>query len=95
MTTTLRSALTDPTPKGVKRPGTIAESNKHRIGVDLCDKYLGLKLEGCLTGEGDDLVVLVEHYEGEWVVRVWSDYTNADPTHRIVVKKAPPEVLEK
>lgn len=89
--------VTDPTDKGVKRLGQLSESNwksptltnKYSVDVDAVDKYVGVKLEGCLTGEGDDQVILIEHYNGEWVVRVWSDCDSPDPTHRIVLKKAP------
>tara|TARA_R110000868_G_scaffold47769_4_gene156227 strand:+ start:178 stop:453 length:276 start_codon:yes stop_codon:yes gene_type:complete len=81
--------VTDPTPKGIKRLGQLSESNKYSVDVDAVDKYVGIKLEGCLTGEEDDQVILIEHYNGEWVVRVWSDCNSADPTHRIVLKKAP------
>ena len=87
--------VTDPTVKGIKQCGgwlaerlTIAESSKYHVDVDAVDKYVGVKLEGCLTGEGDDQVILIEHYDGEWVVRIWSDCDNSDPTHRIVMKKA-------
>jgi len=85
--------VTDPTPKGIKQLGQLSEtrrkfSNKYSIDVDAVDKYVGIKLEGCLTGERDDQVILIEHYDGEWVVRVWSDCDNPDPTHRIVIKKA-------
>lgn len=81
--------VTDPTDKGIKRLGQLSESNKYSVDVDAVDKYVGVKLEGCLTGEGDDQVILIEHYNGEWVVRVWSDCDSPDPTHRIVLKKAP------
>jgi len=88
MTAQFKVVVTDPTIKGIKQRGTIAEVSKYRVDVDAVDKYVGVKLEGCLTGEGDDQVILIEHYDGEWVVRVWSDCDNPDPTHRIVIKKA-------
>ena len=80
--------VTDQT-DNIKRLGQLSESNKYSVDVDAVDKYVGVKLEGCLTGEGDDQVILIEHYNGEWVVRVWSDCDSPDPTHRIVLKKAP------
>ena len=81
-------AVTDPTIRGIKQRGTIAEVSKYRVDVDAVDKYVGIKLEGCLTGEDDDQVILIEHYDGEWVIRIWSDCDSSDPTHRIVMKKS-------
>lgn len=80
--------VTDPTPNGIKRLDQLSESSKYHVDVDAADEYVGVKLEGCLTGEGDDQVVLIEHYDGEWIVRIWSDCDNPDATHSISIKKA-------
>ena len=32
---------------------------------------------------GDDSAIYLEHYQGKWVLRVWADINQEDPTHVI------------
>lgn len=88
---TTHLAVKDPTPEGVRNKGKMGETSMHHVKIHGSGQGIGISLDGCVTGEGEDQVVWIEHYEGEWAVRVWGDGEKADPTHVIIIKKLEPE----
>ena len=42
----------------------------------------------CCSKDGAGVPILLEHYEGKWVLHVWADINEEDATHRIDLTQA-------
>lgn len=76
------TAVQDATPQGQKPPVAGYTTDYHNVRIQATGSGIGIQLEG---KEHNNDTLFIEHHEGQWIIRVWTEQSEDDPAHKITL----------